>query len=89
MKKRNEMTLKRAKRISEDYVCNRCWNALDVIETSPKTGYPVCRCSQQGLCDGGNGFISYGSVEIMKNEDANDYLLVKKSYPYWTNGGAE
>lgn len=89
MKKRHEMTLKRAKRIAEEYVCNRCWNALDVITTGPKSGYPVCKCSRQGLCDGGNGFISSSSVEIMKNEDANDYALVKKSYPSWTNGGAE
>ena len=89
MKKRHEMTLKRAKRISEEFVCNRCWNALDVIATGPKSGYPVCKYSQQGLCDGGNGFISYRSVEIMKNEDANNYMIVKKSYPTWTNGDAK
>ncbi len=88
MKTKHEMSLKRAERIAEEYVCNRCWNPLDVVETGPKTGYPVCMNSQNGLCDGGNGFTSYGSVEIMKNEDAVDYMLVKESYPQWTNGGA-
>lgn len=37
MKKKHEMTLKRAKRIAENYVCNRCWNALDVVATGPKS----------------------------------------------------
>ena len=89
MKTKHEMKLKRAEKIAEEYVCSRCWNSLEVVETGTKYGYPVCRNSQNGLCDGGNGFISYESVEIMKNEDAVDYSLVKESYPQWTNGGAE
>ena len=80
---KHEMTLKRAEKIADDYVCNRCWNNLEVIETGPETGYPICSNSQKGLCDGGTGFISNGTLEIMKEIDENNYMLVKKSYPQW------
>ena len=83
----NVMSLKRAETIAGKYFCNRCWKPLEVINLGQKKGYPVCGNKQQGICDGGSGFVSAGMVDMMMQQDADNYRLVKESSPQWLTGG--
>ena len=77
----NVMSLKRAETIAGKYLCNRWRKHLDVIRAGEKKGEQICANKQKGICDGGSGFVSAGMVNMMMQQDADNYRLVKESYP--------
>ena len=83
----NVMSLRRAETIAGKYFCNRCWKPLDVIRTGQQKGYLICGNKRKGICDGGSGFVSAATVDMMMQQDADNYRLVKESYPQWITGG--
>ena len=83
----NVMSLRRAETIAGKYLCNRCWKPLEIVRTGQQKGYPICANKQKGLYDGGSGFVSAVTVNMMLQQDADNYRLVKESYPQWITGG--
>ena len=83
----NVMERRRAETIAGKYLCNRCWKPLEVINIGQQKGYPICGNKRKGLCDGGSGFVTAATVDKMIQLDADNYRLVKESYPQWITGG--